>query len=240
MHPSHLAAPPAPTLLTPVRPIRGLAITVVVLLGVTTLVDLAALVITVDRVFLLSALIEAPDTVDMVAVDCNDFLYLASAIPMTATFFTTAVVFMIWLFRARANAQALMVLPHRRHAAWIVFGWGFPIVHLWYPRQIVDDIWITSKLGSAGFTTLGHLTLDTVRRSPLVLAWWLSWLVSMVASAFAYSLADGEDLPSYLLTAKIEVFFAAPSAICAALAATVVWKITAFQERSVFASPPAG
>ncbi|GAT67202.1 hypothetical protein PS9374_02855 [Planomonospora sphaerica] len=120
---------------------------------------------------MLSALIDSPDTADMGAVDANDRLYGMSGLAQTLSYVVTAVLFVLWLLRACSNAEAMLPVPHRRHAAWAVFGWVVPIVHLWYPKQIVDDVWTTSRLGAAGFRGPGHATLHTARRAGLVRAW---------------------------------------------------------------------
>ncbi|GAA3141457.1 hypothetical protein GCM10010466_35550 [Planomonospora alba] len=230
MHPQTPAAPYGPPA-RPVRPLRAMAVAVIALLGVDALANLFALVTAVDRAFIVSALIDGSETVDAAAVEANDRLYLAGATAQTLTYVLTAVAFVIWLFRARSNAEAMMPVPHRRNAAWIVFGWGVPIVNFWYPRQIVDDIWTTSWLGSLGHTGLGGLTLRTARRSRLVSAWWLLWVIGMIIPNFVYRYAARrDDLSSYLLTAKTEIVFAVPVLACAALAATIVWRITGFQE----------
>ncbi|GII05006.1 DUF4328 domain-containing protein [Planobispora takensis] len=238
--PSPLPGAPTGSGIVRIRPIRGLAIAVVVMLGVTTLTDLAALVITIDRAVLLSALIDAPDTVDLGAADLNDLLYTASSIPQMATFATTALLFILWLFRARANAEAMTPMRHHRPAAWIVFGWIVPVVNLVFPQQIVADIWTASHRGANGQPLAAHLAHPAPRSAWLVRAWWLSWLISMVLSTLAYRVADGEDLHAYLLTAQIEIVFALPTVICAVLAAMIVWKITTVQEPSSAAVATAG
>ncbi|MFB9877435.1 DUF4328 domain-containing protein [Planobispora siamensis] len=222
----------------PIRPVRGLAITVITLLGVNALADLFALVAAFERVSVVSALMEDPSSVEMAKAEASDSLYALGALVQMATYLITAIVFMIWLFRARSNAEAMMDVPHRRHAAWIIFGWSMPIVSFWFPRQIVDDIWTTSWLGSRGITTLSGLTLSTIRRPRLVLAWWLLWIAGMYVPNLIYRfLAPGDDLQSYLTAARTEIIFTGPVLACAVLAGMIVWKITDFQERRRQAGP---
>ncbi|MFB9895806.1 DUF4328 domain-containing protein [Planobispora takensis] len=222
----------------PIRPVGGLAITVITLLGFTALADLFALAAAFERIPVLSALMEDPYSVETAKAEASDILNALSSLAQMATYLITAVVFVIWLFRARSNAEAMMDVPHRRHAAWIVFGWAMPIAGFWFPRQIVDDIWTTSRLGARGITTLSGLTLSTIRRPGLVLAWWLLWITgAIVPTAVYFYLMLGKDLESDLLAAKSEALFAAPTLACAVLAAVIVWKITDFQERRRQAGP---
>ncbi|WP_433258043.1 DUF4328 domain-containing protein [Streptosporangium sp. CA-135522] len=181
---------------------------------------------------MISALINTPDTVDMGAVEANDSWYALSGTAQTCSYVLTGIIFVTWLRRARSNAEAITPIPHRRDANRAVFGWIVPIVNLWFPKQVIDDIWVTSKPGDPSLNPPHPTPLHGARRSGLVWAWWLSWLIAMWASRLFYRVAArGEDLDSYLLTANTEICFAAPTLICAILAAIVVMKIAGFQEQ---------
>ncbi len=226
MHP-----PDFPPFSKPVRPIRARAIAVVVMLGVGAVVDLLSLVVTFERASLISALVDSPESVDTSVVDTNDYRYALCAIAQAAAYVLTGIVFLIWLYRARLNAEAITPIPHRRSTGLVVFGWVIPIVNLWFPKQIVDDIWVTSTSQEPPLNPLRRIALQSARRSGLVRAWWTSWLVAFWGSSFFYRVARGEDLDSQLLLARTEIYFAAPTLVCAVLAVLVVVRITQAQER---------
>jgi hypothetical protein len=50
--------------------------------------------------------------------------------------------FLAWLRQARVNAE-LIGGPeqHQRSRSWVVLGWLVPILNVWYPYQIMRDIW---------------------------------------------------------------------------------------------------
>ncbi|MDQ3789612.1 MAG: DUF4328 domain-containing protein [Actinomycetota bacterium] len=86
-----------------------------------------------------------------------------------------AAVFLTWLWRTRVNAERLCRAEHRLARGWTIGGWFVPVVNLWFPRQIVDDIWRTSRPG---------VPADTYRvaglpQSPLVSAWWYTLLANV-------------------------------------------------------------
>ncbi|MFF3442719.1 DUF4328 domain-containing protein [Streptosporangium sp. NPDC002721] len=227
MHP----APPFPRLPRHVQPVRAMAIAVVVLLGVTTLIDLLALVGTVERLSLLSRIVDAPYTVDVDALRANDDWYAFFGLTRSGVYALTGITFLIWLTKARSNAEALTAIEHRRDSQWVVLGWLLPVVNLWFPKQVVDDIWATSKPGHLPANPPHPATLRNAPRSWLVRAWWLTWLFSTWVSLVVHQLTSrGEGPVSLLLTARAELFFAAPNAICAVLASLVVLRITRFQE----------
>jgi hypothetical protein len=53
----------------------------------------------------------------------------------------TWIVTSIWLNAARRNAVRLAPQEVRRGPAWCWLGWIVPIVSLWFPKRMVDDVW---------------------------------------------------------------------------------------------------
>ena len=51
-----------------------------------------------------------------------------------------SVVFIVWLWRARGNAELFCYGQHRRGRGWVIGGWFCPVVNFWFPKQIVDDV----------------------------------------------------------------------------------------------------
>src|SRR5688500_17263313 len=51
-----------------------------------------------------------------------------------------AVVFIVWLWRVRWNAEMFCRGEHRFTRGWVLGCWLVPVVNLWYPKQVVDDI----------------------------------------------------------------------------------------------------
>ncbi|QUQ71900.1 DUF4328 domain-containing protein [Kutzneria sp. CA-103260] len=84
-----------------------------------------------------------------------------------------AVAFIMWLWRARANAE-LLVGPHgqRLTREWVIGAWFCPVVNLWFPYQVVVDVWRASapKLGD--------------HHDGLVVWWWMTFLGSLVFTRF--------------------------------------------------------
>jgi len=82
----------------------------------------------------------------------------------------TVIVFLVWFYRARINAERSGWLQ-RRARGWAFWGWVVPIADLWVPFQVMRDIWRASRPSSrAG----GFLWLPAV--------WWASWLLTGLLS----------------------------------------------------------
>ncbi len=82
------------------------------------------------------------------------------------TILCLSILFVVWFRRARINAD-YHDYPQRRARGWAFWGWIVPIVSLWFPFQIMGDIW------RAG------LPVSRWRRTAWLPAlWWTCWLIS--------------------------------------------------------------
>ncbi|MGH3461929.1 MAG: DUF4328 domain-containing protein [Kribbellaceae bacterium] len=102
---------------------------------------------------------------------------------------TAAVVFIVWLWRVRKNAEFLCRVQHRRGRGWVIGGWLCPVVNLWFPKQIVDDVIAASNPRTPPFTP----NLRDIRPTRLVLGWWLTWIAANVIDLVAVFI---EPLPT--------------------------------------------
>jgi len=77
-----------------------------------------------------------------------------------------SILFVVWFYRARINAER-HGYRQRRARGWAFWGWIVPIVNLWFPFQIMGDIW------RAGLPA--ELRGETAWLPAL---WWTCWLLS--------------------------------------------------------------
>jgi hypothetical protein len=77
-----------------------------------------------------------------------------------------SILFVIWFRRARINAER-HGYPLRRARGWAFWGWIVPIVDLWFPFQIMGDIW-----------RAGLPAWQRRKTAWLPALWWTSWLIS--------------------------------------------------------------
>ncbi|MCC5576351.1 DUF4328 domain-containing protein [Microtetraspora sp. AC03309] len=219
----------------PLRPVRGLAMAAVVMLAVDSLMSLIVIVVDAQHAALIDRIITDYDSVDPAEVEFSDWLYPLSGVVEIVVYVGTVVMFLVWLFRARTNAELLSPWPQRHTKPWVVLGWFVPIVCWWFPKQIVDDIWNSSKPDA-------HVSpLATARRSGLVGAWWLAWLISTWGSKLvSRRLASADDLPSMRDAARFDIVTSGMFVVTAALAALVILTISRLQEdrRQAMAAPP--
>ena len=59
-------------------------------------------------------------------------------------FLIVALMFVVWLYRAYANLPHLGIDNLRFSRVWALTSWVIPVVNLWRPKQIINDIWRAS------------------------------------------------------------------------------------------------
>jgi hypothetical protein len=114
------------------------------------------------------ALLGRTDNEFQVAMDVKPIVVLSRIV-----FAATVVVFLIWFFDARVDAEG-SGWRQRRARAWAFWGWIIPIADLWIPFQIMGDIWRAYLPASRR---------DKIAWLPLV--GWVSWLLTGLRQVFA-------------------------------------------------------
>jgi hypothetical protein len=87
------------------------------------------------------------------------------------SFLVAGVVVLVWLSRARANADALYPAPHRLAAGWAVGGWFVPIGNLVIPMIVVTDVVKASNPAGRSIPECG--------------LWWTGWIGGNLALPMA-------------------------------------------------------
>ncbi|WP_066372705.1 DUF4328 domain-containing protein [Herbidospora mongoliensis] len=210
----------------PVRPARAVAILATLAIAFNLLIEAAAVFVSLDRYEFIGRVAADPLSVDLAEVGDSDSLYAFTGILQAGTLLLAGIFYWVWLFRVRANAEALS--PHvkqRLGRVWLVLGWIVPIISFWFPKQIVDDIWTAS---------------DPQQRKPggLAMTWWITWVLSVFGSnlvaRFVFGSTELADLQS---AALIEMIFFPLTLVSGILAIMVLNKITSLQAIPRAAAP---
>jgi hypothetical protein len=107
------------------------------------------------------------------------------------------VVFLVWFYRARVNADG-RGWPQRRSPGWAIGAWFVPVINLWFPFQIMADIW---RAGLPAEARANRLILPGI--------WWACflafYLVASVVPAGRANLVWYVGLPVYGTRVLLEV-----------------------------------
>ncbi|GHH30116.1 DUF4328 domain-containing protein [Lentzea cavernae] len=134
--------------------------------------------------------------------------------------------FIMWLHNARINAGHLVPAGERlRDPVWVWLSWCVPVVNLWFPKVVVDDVWRASD------PRLRDVPLEERPSPATTTRWWtafvLMWLLDLV---HVQSFQDGDISNGWYAFAAVQTTICAAVGIVAAvLAARVVRQISSFQ-----------
>ncbi|WUS98802.1 DUF4328 domain-containing protein [Streptomyces sp. NBC_00708] len=168
----------------------GLGKAVCVLLGAVAVADVLAIAAGVrNRMLLADGLDDGFLAVDAETWDRADMLYRTSGMLQGLTFLVTAVVFLVWLRRARLNAEVFDPRAHSLRPGWAIGAWFVPIGNFWLPYRVANGIWTAS----APTDTPGG---RSAAPRGLLNAWWAALVVAEVLSRGAaryYTRAETGD-----------------------------------------------
>ncbi|WP_067539200.1 DUF4328 domain-containing protein [Nocardia crassostreae] len=85
------------------------------------------------------------------------------------------ILFVIWLYRARSNAELLCATPHRMSRGWVFAGF-LPIANWFVPPIVLDDV----QRASDPRTAPNSVRLPANSTTPIVVLWWASWFVGLL------------------------------------------------------------
>jgi hypothetical protein len=126
---------------------------------------------------------------------------------MTLLFLPLIPVFIVWFYRARKNADG-RGWCQRRRAGWAIGAWFVPVIFLWFPYQIMADIW-----------RAGLPADQRTRPAWLPITWWACWLLAWF-TGFRYVRTNTATLHSvnfdlYLGSTVLSKLFLAAAAVAA-------------------------
>jgi hypothetical protein len=155
------------------------------------------------------------------AEDADDFVSGASSI-FVITQIAIVVLFIIWMFRAAKNNEALGRTGARFGPGWSIGSWFIPFANLVIPVLIMQDVWRGSNVGGRR----GELNWRATSGSALVAWWWVAWLASLVRFTYSGSgLHDSgslDDIETSNTIALVGVVFLAIAAVLAILVVRAV------------------
>ncbi len=120
-----------------------------------------------------------------------------------AAYIGAAVFFIRWFHPAYSNLQALGG-ELRFKTGWAIGAWFVPILNLWRPKQIANDIW----RGSDPSVRSAHLHVSKTAVTPLLGFWWGAWIIASfvgnVAGRGWWSSATAEEAGTEAVLGGIE------------------------------------
>lgn len=211
----------------PALPLRNRARLAIALLALVVITDLFAIWADLNLLDVVQRVIDG-ERVGLRELNSADDRTATTGIAQLVVYVITTIAFLLWYSRAYRNVIAMGARPPRYGTRWAVWYWFIPIVNLFRPKQVVNDIW----RGSDPDLRFGDSTFPKHPLLPLLAFWWGMWLIANFAGRAATRLAaDARTAQDFETQAQVYLAADAVDAIAAVLAAAVVWKITERQEQ---------
>ncbi|NEW73876.1 DUF4328 domain-containing protein [Streptomyces rhizosphaericus] len=227
---------------------RGLSTTLVVLFGLALPALIFLLVARSGQYSVIGDMLDAVEgkSVSITEDDLNDAddMFTTAQVIYSLLTVAIAVVWAIWFRRLRLNAEVFAPGQHRFSSGWAAGSWFTPVVNLWFPKQIANDIWRASSPQGPQAVSRGLLN-----------GWWVTWIVALVTNAVGgirYNLLRGKvegddyapspseaksDIESLHSILAFDMFAIVIFMAAAVLALLLVRQITAMQEQRASLPP---
>ncbi|WP_330240393.1 DUF4328 domain-containing protein [Streptomyces sp. NBC_00525] len=168
----------------------GLGKAVCVLLGAVAVTDVLSIAAGVhSRMLLADGLDDGFLAVDEQAWTLADNMYGSAGALQGIAVLATGIVFLVWLRRARHNAEVFDPYCHTLRPGWAIGAWFVPIANLWLPYRVATGVWTASvppdTLVSRATAPRGVLN-----------AWWAALVATQILGRVAggyYDRAEGGD-----------------------------------------------
>jgi hypothetical protein len=208
-------------------PLRGRAQAVTVVFVITAVVCAGAVISDILEWRLLDRMIAGDDWTDAEATS-NDTRQSVIGLVQFALLIAGAVVFIRWMHGAYRNLDLVAPGERRYSAGWAIGSWFVPIMNLFRPKQMINDIW---RAGGRDYAD--------AQPGLLLLSWWVLWLISRwIVSAAGRFYQNGETAEEIQTGTVLYLISDAMSVVCAILAIVVVRKGTERLDAKAAAAPP--
>lgn len=220
---------PSVSLRTEPRSLDRLMLAAVAALTATVAASCVSIAFDINRLSVLSRLLS--DASSGVAIRLNSDLAAAAtsdnqtstiATVELVTFIIAGLCFIAWFHRAYGNLRDLGATTMRYTPRWAIGAWFVPILNLWRPKQIANDIWRGSDPRYPGQQPLWREPV-----SPLLWFWWGAWVLLFVLNrVVAQDWSSTASAHSIRSAARLDIAAEFTSIIAAGLAIALVRTVT--------------
>ena len=168
------------------------------------------------------------DIVTQDDLDTTDIREGIVALLTLIAFVVAVVMFIRWFRRAYSNLPALGAKELRFKTWWTIAGWFIPVINLFRPKEIANDIWRASDPEKPGDQDPHWRGADV---PALFQWWWAFYLITTWLENISFRVElNANDLQGYKNAAAVTMAVNAFEAVAGVLAVLVVARTTRRQE----------
>jgi hypothetical protein len=148
------------------EPLDGRRQAVLIVFVTIALISVAATISDLLEINLMDRVI-AGETITDADATANDDRQAIVGLIQLAGLVAGAVVFIRWLTAAYRNADVVAPGTRRYGHGWAIGGWFVPILGMWRPKQVMNDVW-----------RAGWRDVHDVEPGALLGLWWTAYIIS--------------------------------------------------------------
>lgn len=203
------------------RPVRAIGVTATVLVWLTTLSLVPLAVTTCGLIDAVNRPI-GPQWVKRDKVAAATATFGHSVLVVVALALAAAVAYWVWSWRARLNAEA-MAGPRSQELGrgWTFWAWLCPVVNVWFPCQILLDIYRASSTREQ-------------RTTRPVLLWWAFTLAAGFVPEITITIVNWDAIATGLLMPDVKIAVVTSFvllSVSATFLSVVIQRVNRFQGR---------
>jgi len=204
-------------------PLEGRARWAIVFLVATVLVNVLAIAANIRQINAINDFVDGK-SLDFNALTSTDHFKSVVAVLEFIALLASGIAFIRWFHAAYRNVTLLAPIAVTHKPGWAIGAWFVPILGLWRPKQIADEIWHVSELqpppDRPAANRLGKTTT-------VMAVWWALWIIGSIVGNVSTRFFFGTDtLPNVRHTDELHIAALLLDIVAAAFAIVVVRRIT--------------
>lgn len=173
--------------------------------------------------------IQAGEPVDDARISANDIQLMFVGLVQMGLFVISGIAFLMWFHRSHRNLPALGAENLQYSPRWATGGFFVPILHLYRPFQVMQEVWTESDPYSVKDA---NDFMEQPASNALVGWWWALWIIGGILGQAAFRVTmHAESAETYLVSSWLTIGSDLLSVLDAVLAIMLVRAIDAKQLR---------
>ena len=153
-------------------------------------------------------------------------------------FLTGVIIYFVWVRRAYRNLNTLQSKPNEYSSAWAIGSYFVPIVNLFRPYTIMQEIWFGSQPEYKLEDESDYEFQDRINSTTFLKIWWATFLIDGFANNLFFRMSWKADTAQKLLTSYwIDIISYVTSIFISWMIIHLIWTIKNWQLEKVSHKP---
>jgi len=168
----------------------------------------------------------------------NNVFVSLSRLLSVLIFFTSAILYFVWVRRSYRNLSTLQSKPTEYSSAWVIGSYFVPILNLFRPYTIMKEIWFGSQ---PEFSLEDESDYELYQRrssTTFLNIWWAVFLINGAANNISFRLSLKVDTAQKLLTGYwVEIIAMTTGIFVSLILIYLVWSVKNWQLEKIKIKP---